>query len=749
MATTTLNPSPQPIARPASPSLSALRHVVVRIGVTGHRSIADGKLASVEERIRIVLRRIKLVAQEVAASWPIPDAQAVLRVISPLAEGVDQLVAVVAAEPEFAADLQCVLPSYIDDYLSTFSAEGPKTEFHRLLEGASAIVELDGRLAKGDAVDNDEAEAESLARQQSYSRVGDVVLQNCDVLIAVLDPKQTHRPGGTAEIMGLALGEGQLVVWIDPDDPEVCGPLVGLMGRQFQEYRSQPHRFPSLLRSHLRPLENLAKPLRASLALTEEEQGSAQSAPGHHSHATPRQPDLLQDYLKEALPRGKLCRALSKVWNLLVWEMIPSSGHPSHSRHGLVKKLNLPWSVLRHNAARLGAWRSERADRSTSTPASSDDPRQRVGSAVKAYEPYRKHASELSRHYAGLHRSAFFVIAMLGVTAVALPLISWVQEGRDKNHPRNESHQAVAEPSMAGRQEMKPAASRNENDQAAANAAPPITPSPSASRLFRVAATVREKPWITGEMVVIGFMILIHVIHQLMKWHQKSLDYRLLAERLRHIGAMSVLARSAQFFPFLPAQYSHLRPQDSWVERYFRAVVRQVGLTLGTVPDAKGPLKVVPLSLDRAYLDACRDHLRQDWIEGQIKYHERNTTRAESLHELAELIIYLLLVGTILACALHLLGIEHVLLYPLAVFLPALGGALHSVTSQAEVARLAQRSDAMALKLREISAQMENLPLDFSSEQLAELVDSAGDVLLAEVGEWRVLFQLHPPHTPG
>lgn len=153
----------------------------VSIGVTGHRFLAevDKIAAGVDE----ALRRI----EETFPGEP-------LTVISPLAEGADQLAARrILARP--GARLLVPLPLPSADYVTDF--EFPET-FLSLLDRADEVIELP--LAS--------------TRNQAYEAAGRYVLNNCDVLIAIWDGQAAQGRGGTAEIVALARRRGLPLAWV-------------------------------------------------------------------------------------------------------------------------------------------------------------------------------------------------------------------------------------------------------------------------------------------------------------------------------------------------------------------------------------------------------------------------------------------------------------------------------------------------------------------------------------------------------
>lgn len=166
----------------------------VRVGVTGHRSLADE--AALAREVDNVLVRIR--EQRASHDGDPP----VILLVSPIAEGADRLVArEVLKDP--TAKLHVALPFPKDDYMNDFGAPGSKKEFETLLSRADEVVTL----------------PPAGTRNEGYEQAGLYVLDNCDVLIAIWDGEPPRGQGGTAEIVAKAREHGIPVFWIHALEP--------------------------------------------------------------------------------------------------------------------------------------------------------------------------------------------------------------------------------------------------------------------------------------------------------------------------------------------------------------------------------------------------------------------------------------------------------------------------------------------------------------------------------------------------
>ncbi len=155
----------------------------VRVGVTGHRYLAE--IDTLRESARRAFEEIE--------AW-FEDRK--LTVLSPLAEGADRLVADVGLER--GAELVAPLPMPRDSYITDFDTAESRQHFDDLIDEAEEVIEL--------------PEAET--RRECYTQVGEWILDEADVLIAVWDGRPAQGEGGTADIARRALDRDMPVLHI-------------------------------------------------------------------------------------------------------------------------------------------------------------------------------------------------------------------------------------------------------------------------------------------------------------------------------------------------------------------------------------------------------------------------------------------------------------------------------------------------------------------------------------------------------
>lgn len=273
--------------------------------------------------------------------------------------------------------------------------------------------------------------------------------------------------------------------------------------------------------------------------------------------------------------------------------------------------------------------------------------------------------------------------------------------------------------------------------------------------LALIGKTVHASPeveliFISAEVVVISGIIGLTGYGRRRLWHERWIDYRTLAERLRLVRFNCLLGGLWQHASVPSHLATYGNPAATWMQWHARAVERAAGL----------PNVVV----QSEYLSACRELLLEALISGQEDYHDGNARRLGSidrrLHRWGEF----LFLATLGACVFHLLVAlreewfvgtvdrwDRWLMF-LAAFLPALGAAIAAIRSQGEFHRVVQRSLAMSDELallRQAVANVPTRPDELNSQLLQQAVEQTTRLMYNEVLDWRIVFQDRPLVWPG
>lgn len=198
----------------------------IRIGVTGHRQVADQE--KISDKIRQVLDSVKDGTSELfdRESKKIidssPHTPIAFSILTPLAEGADRLVAKeVLKYPD--SRIEVVLPLIREDYLEDFESEESREEFGHLFCRARRPITLKKQRLREEFPVGDLAKA----RRQAYEDVGRYVVDHYDVLMAIWDEEPSRGKGGTAEIVGYARSKKRPLIIISPTSPYSTSVEIG------------------------------------------------------------------------------------------------------------------------------------------------------------------------------------------------------------------------------------------------------------------------------------------------------------------------------------------------------------------------------------------------------------------------------------------------------------------------------------------------------------------------------------------
>jgi hypothetical protein len=191
---------------PEAKGMSADFSYTLRIGVTGHRSIADP--TAVRHAVDQLLDSIAATLQRQSTTplnWT---------VISPLAKGADRIVASAVLDRR-PARLEVLTPFELDEYRRDFEAGEDRDTFEKLLSAADRIDELSREIPRHGTPDADRLEW----RNRGYLQGGRRIVEACELLIVVWDGQPARGTGGTGDIVAYALQQERTIIWIHATQP--------------------------------------------------------------------------------------------------------------------------------------------------------------------------------------------------------------------------------------------------------------------------------------------------------------------------------------------------------------------------------------------------------------------------------------------------------------------------------------------------------------------------------------------------
>lgn len=229
-------------------------------------------------------------------------------------------------------------------------------------------------------------------------------------------------------------------------------------------------------------------------------------------------------------------------------------------------------------------------------------------------------------------------------------------------------------------------------------------------------------------------------------WHERWVDYRTLAERLRLVRFNCLLGGVWQQLNVPSHLATYGNPATTWMHWHTRAVERAAGL-----PNT---------AVNAEYLAACRELLLDALLAGQQRYHQDNSERLSQVDHRLHRFGAGLFLATLAACAFHLFVASRSdwgdawnrWLIFCAAFLPAWGAAMSAIRSQGEFHRVVQRSLAMREELQQLREAVANVPTrenELNSQFLQQAAEQATRLMYNEVLDWRIVFQERPLVWPA
>lgn len=661
--------------------------LTLRVGITGKRAIPAGLRDAIRAAIDDVFDALArfLVQSQARHRGVWADAPPLLRIVSGLAEGADQISAQVAlarreraftegkAEVRIAAILPFPRAQYVEDFRNDPNTGTERTaaafaditsQFQQLLREASqeAVLEID-----------DEASHQDHAF--GYAALRDTLLDHSDVLIAVSDDKDGGT-GGTVDVMRIAMREQVPVIKI----ATVSGEAHLMQAPDPDAVDQTPTESDAIA-----PDRPLPAALERALKLSLE----PPSAPSHEPHHGPRSGrKQLEQYLEEDFQPawfGRLFRAFRDALT------VPQPGAwPA----GLSAFVNALCSY------RLETPAEKVAALSASSALSSSVPRDGSGKFARVHITRQAWADALSIRYADATRSSYVAIAFLGAMAVLVGLLALFPQGE------------------------------------------------TAAVLTKITALIIEG----AILIIVGIFFFGPAHHG--RWHERVVEYRALAELLRHqrfvytLGASDRLERTAD---------RTWREPDAWVGWYVRATMRELGFP-GVVLSADYRRRIMEL-------------FRREEVEAQRAYNNavaaRFTTIDERLGRLVEwawrATIYLAIGGALLLGALFLFehnhwpghaGAEELLhiakpaLTLLMAFIPACVAAIHGIRFQMEFRNTAERAATTERELGQIAQKLEGMGPAPGRRYSLFYVRAANAAMSADLAGWSNVYRGKSPEPP-
>jgi hypothetical protein len=253
---------------------------------------------------------------------------------------------------------------------------------------------------------------------------------------------------------------------------------------------------------------------------------------------------------------------------------------------------------------------------------------------------------------------------------------------------------------------------------------------------------------------VVEFAVMLLVLgmysrEKKMRWRIRWLNYRQLAEQLRHSRYLLLLGRAIPIE--VPVYMQEFHDDSDWTNWYVRAFMRQASL-----PNAR---------VDRDYLEAVRWLLERRQVGYQYEYYAQSSKHQERTDGRLDRAIGILvwtvlgLLGVYLGLhfyadwfgpprLIHLLDRARPWITAISATLPAIAAALSAIKNHGEYAQNTLRYRGMAVTLHDLMGELAeqrgalNGDLTRAYGVIARLAASTAGYLLEEVYQWRTILQM-------
>jgi hypothetical protein len=226
--------------------------------------------------------------------------------------------------------------------------------------------------------------------------------------------------------------------------------------------------------------------------------------------------------------------------------------------------------------------------------------------------------------------------------------------------------------------------------------------------------------WLVVEVVLVLFLLLAVLFGRIVRFRDRWSGYRSLTEAVRS----SLFIALCDIDDKRNAEHTNIfgDPEEAWFQRAFTQIWQS--------------RPQVHLRRDDAA--ALRTLLVEDWIQGQIEYHERTARRAWRLNNLCTLLMGAIALATIVVALLHISALSakrpsEGTLKLAALVLPAFGGAAAGLREYGQLRLHQERSERAATRLRGLGDRMAAASTLTSIRHLAA---EAQRIMVDETVDW-------------
>jgi hypothetical protein len=235
-----------------------------------------------------------------------------------------------------------------------------------------------------------------------------------------------------------------------------------------------------------------------------------------------------------------------------------------------------------------------------------------------------------------------------------------------------------------------------------------------------------------SELAILVIILVIVFTGRSFHWHGRWVQYRALAESLRH-GRF--LAFVSEFGRIHESKVTRIGSHSAWVLWYIRATMREIGLPTATLDDAyQGRL-----------LQAALQH-EIEGLDGQVAFHEKNQVVMgridRALHRWG-LRCFFVAAACVIAEIVSIAGLIPIHIRPvtglLSILLPALGAALTGIRAQGDFEGSRERSAQMFEALEGLADDYRNAS-HVSLVETSDLLIATAQAMSEDLAAWQELY---------
>lgn len=248
------------------------------------------------------------------------------------------------------------------------------------------------------------------------------------------------------------------------------------------------------------------------------------------------------------------------------------------------------------------------------------------------------------------------------------------------------------------------------------------------------------------ELLTIGFILAIVVSGRRMRWKERWMEYRTLAELLQNVRFLAFLGEHGRAHRLSRSETA----PTPWCLWYLRATMREIGLPNATLDGA----------YQRRTLVAVDEHVLSD----QDEWHRRNATvlhrmdaflRWAGITCFASTLIYLALLATLTFVEInHLFGVDSghqgvlahlrgwLETYELCAgaLLPAAGAAFAGIRETGDFRKVAEHSAKTAAALRDLHDEIDQAKRTLTLDESGDTLLSTARVLSEDLAAWQSVY---------